>query len=36
VVRHFVFSGDTRRFAVLGRRLPLEAPDVTAPQERVW
>ncbi|WP_280269913.1 GNAT family N-acetyltransferase [Nocardia wallacei] len=26
VVRHFVFSGDTRRFAVLGRRLPLEAP----------
>ncbi|GAB2705331.1 GNAT family N-acetyltransferase [Nocardia thraciensis] len=24
VVRHFVFSGDTRRFAVLGRRLPLE------------
>ncbi|MBF6330173.1 GNAT family N-acetyltransferase [Nocardia transvalensis] len=26
VVRHFVFSGDTRRFAVLGRPLPLEAP----------
>ncbi|MCX4095248.1 GNAT family N-acetyltransferase [Nocardia sp. alder85J] len=24
VVRHFVFAGDTRRFAVLGRRLPLE------------
>ncbi|MGW2664190.1 GNAT family N-acetyltransferase [Nocardia tengchongensis] len=23
VVRHFIFSGDTRRFAVLGRRLPL-------------
>lgn len=23
VVRHFIFSGDTRKFAVLGRRLPL-------------
>ncbi|WP_040806900.1 GNAT family N-acetyltransferase [Nocardia concava] len=28
VVRHFIFSGDTRRFAVLGRRLPLW-PDKT-------
>ncbi|MCC3314622.1 GNAT family N-acetyltransferase [Nocardia africana] len=27
VVRHFVFSGDTRRFAVLGRRLPLRTPE---------
>jgi ribosomal protein S18 acetylase RimI-like enzyme len=35
VVRHFVFSGDTRRFAVLGRVLPPEAPEATAPQERV-
>ncbi|MBO0856150.1 MAG: GNAT family N-acetyltransferase [Nocardia sp.] len=26
VVRHFVFSGDTRRFAVLGRPLPLPPP----------
>ncbi len=23
IVRHFIFSGDTRRFAVLGRQLPL-------------
>jgi ribosomal protein S18 acetylase RimI-like enzyme len=26
VVRHFVFSGDTRRFAVLGCPLPLQSP----------
>lgn len=35
VVRHFVFSGDTRRFAVLGRRLPLDTADPTVPTERV-
>lgn len=30
VVRRFVFTGDARAFAVLGRRLPL-GPDTTAP-----
>ncbi|WP_067675118.1 GNAT family N-acetyltransferase [Nocardia miyunensis] len=31
VVRHFVFSGDTRRFAVLGRSLPLQSPPIAGP-----
>ncbi len=30
VVRNFAFSGDTRNFAVLGRRLPLSLPGSAA------